>query len=110
MVTMTPCPRRTTHSMRKACCCTWPHTGSKSGPRRNLIHCASMSSEGTMICCRNGATCRLNQKGNVMDFQYPPDNEAMQDSLLKFMRRHILPANPEWHRQAEHGMYPTLVV
>jgi acyl-CoA dehydrogenase len=45
-----------------------------------------------------------------MDFQYPPDNEAMQDSLLKFMRRHILPANPEWHRQAEHGMYPTLVV
>jgi acyl-CoA dehydrogenase len=45
-----------------------------------------------------------------MDFQYPPDNEAMQDSLRKFMERHVLPANPAWHRQAEHGAYPTAVV
>ncbi|MEO8007822.1 MAG: acyl-CoA dehydrogenase, partial [Betaproteobacteria bacterium] len=45
-----------------------------------------------------------------MDFQYQSDNEAMQDSLRKFMARHVLPANQAWHRQAGHGAYPTAVV
>ena len=45
-----------------------------------------------------------------MDFQYPPDNEAMQDSLRKFMRRHVLPANQQWHREAMLGAYPVAVV
>ena len=45
-----------------------------------------------------------------MDFQYAADSEAMQDSLRKFMARHVLPANQAWHRLADRGMYPTAVV
>ena len=45
-----------------------------------------------------------------MDFQYPSDNEAMQDTLRKFMRRHVLPANQQWHRQAMLGAHPGDVV
>ncbi len=45
-----------------------------------------------------------------MDFQYQSDSEAMQDSLRKFMARHVLPANQAWHRLAGQGVYPTSVV
>ncbi|MEO8134814.1 MAG: acyl-CoA dehydrogenase family protein, partial [Betaproteobacteria bacterium] len=45
-----------------------------------------------------------------MDFQYQSDSEAMQDSLRKFMARHVLPANQAWHRLAGQGVYPTPVV
>ena len=45
-----------------------------------------------------------------MDFQYSEKVQLMQDTLRKFMERHVLPANLEWHRQAESGTYPLAVV
>jgi acyl-CoA dehydrogenase len=45
-----------------------------------------------------------------MDFQYPQNVRIMQDTLRDFMERHVLPANVEWHRQVEHGAYPTEVI
>jgi acyl-CoA dehydrogenase len=45
-----------------------------------------------------------------MDFQYPQNVRIMQDALRDFMDRHVLPANVEWHRKVERGMYPTEVI
>jgi acyl-CoA dehydrogenase len=45
-----------------------------------------------------------------MDFEFSPDSVAMQDTLKKFMQRHILPANREWHHVAESGSYPLDVI
>lgn len=45
-----------------------------------------------------------------MDFEFSPDAQAMQDTLKKSMQRHFLPANREWHHQAENGTYPLDVI
>lgn len=45
-----------------------------------------------------------------MDFEYNQDVRIMQDTLRDFMDRHVLPANVEWHRQAERGTYPTEMI
>ncbi|MBL0148164.1 MAG: acyl-CoA dehydrogenase family protein [Ideonella sp.] len=45
-----------------------------------------------------------------MDFQYSEDSVAMQEALRRFMQRHVLPANLEWHRQAESGTYPVALL
>ena len=45
-----------------------------------------------------------------MDFQFPPDVVTMQDTLRRFMERHVLPANAAWHRQAHAGTYPLAVI
>jgi len=45
-----------------------------------------------------------------MDFEFSPDALAMQDTLKKFMQRHVLPANREWHRLADGGTYPLDVI
>ncbi|WP_420473629.1 acyl-CoA dehydrogenase family protein [Noviherbaspirillum sp. ST9] len=45
-----------------------------------------------------------------MDFEFSPDAQAMQDTLKKFMQRHVLPANREWHHLADSGTYPLQVI
>ncbi len=45
-----------------------------------------------------------------MDFQFSQEVQAMQDTLRRFMERHVLPANADWHRHAEHGAYPLPVI
>ncbi len=45
-----------------------------------------------------------------MNFQFSQEVQAMQDTLRRFMERHVLPANPEWHRCAESGTYPLTVI
>ena len=45
-----------------------------------------------------------------MDFEFSPEALAMQDTLKKFMQRHVLPANREWHRLADSGTYPLDVI
>jgi acyl-CoA dehydrogenase len=45
-----------------------------------------------------------------MEFQYPQNVRIMQDTLRDFMGRHVLPANVEWHRQVERGIYPSEVI
>ncbi len=44
-----------------------------------------------------------------MNFQYAPDNEAMQQSLKRFMAMHVLPANQQWQDVADSGRYPLAV-
>ncbi|TKC90064.1 hypothetical protein FAZ69_07835 [Trinickia terrae] len=45
-----------------------------------------------------------------MDFWFSTDAIAMQDTLKRFMNRHVLPANRGWHRLAEGGIYPLDVI
>lgn len=45
-----------------------------------------------------------------MDFQFSQEVSAMQDTLQRFMERHVLPANLDWHRSAESGAYPLSVI
>jgi acyl-CoA dehydrogenase len=45
-----------------------------------------------------------------MDFSFSPEAELMRDTLRRFMDRHVLPADREWHRLAESGIYPLAVV
>ena len=45
-----------------------------------------------------------------MDFRYSDRAQQMMSALDVFMRRDILPANAEWHRQAARGLYPLELV
>ena len=45
-----------------------------------------------------------------MDFEFSQEVQAMQETLRRFMARHVLPANLEWHRQAGSGTYPLAVI
>src|SRR5512135_3758720 len=45
-----------------------------------------------------------------MDFEYSPDVQAMQQTLRRFMKREVLPANSRWHDLADAGTYPLDVV
>ena len=45
-----------------------------------------------------------------MDFQFPPEVVTMQETLRRFMERHVLPANAQWHRLAHAGTYPLAVI
>ena len=45
-----------------------------------------------------------------MDFQFPQEVQAMQETLRRFMARHVLPASLEWHRLAGSGTYPLAVI
>jgi acyl-CoA dehydrogenase len=45
-----------------------------------------------------------------MDFQFTEDSCQMQRTLRQFMDRLVLPRNPQWHRLAESGTYPTEVI
>jgi acyl-CoA dehydrogenase len=45
-----------------------------------------------------------------MDFQFSQELQIKQEVLRGFMQRHVLPANREWHRLAESGVYPLAVI
>jgi acyl-CoA dehydrogenase len=45
-----------------------------------------------------------------MEFAFTPKVQELQSRLQAFMDRHILPANAEWHRQAEAGAFPLELV
>ena len=39
-----------------------------------------------------------------MDFEFSAESLILQEVLRGFMNRYVLPANAEWHRQAERGV------
>ena len=45
-----------------------------------------------------------------MDFDHTPRVRALQEQLTAFMRRHVLPADPEFRRIADSGEYPLALV
>ncbi|WP_432239540.1 acyl-CoA dehydrogenase family protein [Herbaspirillum robiniae] len=45
-----------------------------------------------------------------MEFQFSEEVQRMQETLQRFMERHVLPANKEWHRLADTGVYPLAVI
>lgn len=45
-----------------------------------------------------------------MDFEHSELSSMVQQCLHSFMKHHVLPANAEWHREAEAGRYPLALV
>jgi acyl-CoA dehydrogenase len=45
-----------------------------------------------------------------VDFEYSSRVRELQSTLHVFMKRHILPANAEWHWQVEAGNYPMALI
>jgi len=45
-----------------------------------------------------------------MDFAYSPFVEELRERVQRFMDEHVVPANPEWVRETERGVYPPRVV
>ncbi|MEQ8604189.1 MAG: acyl-CoA dehydrogenase family protein [Marivibrio sp.] len=45
-----------------------------------------------------------------MDFAYTPKVEELRERVQRFMDDHIVPANPEWLRETEKGVYPPQIV
>lgn len=45
-----------------------------------------------------------------MDFDHSDKVKDLTERLRIFMDRHVLPANAEWHRQAESGTYPLAIL
>jgi len=45
-----------------------------------------------------------------MDFEFSPDNVALQQRVRDFMQRLVLPSNRDWHRWADEGEYPLDVI
>jgi acyl-CoA dehydrogenase len=41
-----------------------------------------------------------------MDFEYPPQAQALGRQLEAFMERYLLPYNAAWHQAAAQGVYP----
>src|SRR5690349_9104821 len=41
-----------------------------------------------------------------MNFEYPPHVVQLQQRLQAFYDNYLLPANIQWHHQAEQGIYP----
>lgn len=45
-----------------------------------------------------------------MDFAYTPKVEELRTRVRAFLDEHIVPANPEWIRDTERGVYPPAIV
>lgn len=45
-----------------------------------------------------------------MDFGYSPKVEELRGRVQRFMDDYIVPANPEWIRETENGVYPPAIV
>lgn len=45
-----------------------------------------------------------------MDFAYTPKVEELRRRVQDFMDDYVLPANPQWIRDVEHGIYPPPIV
>ncbi|MCK8785350.1 acyl-CoA dehydrogenase family protein [Roseomonas sp. NAR14] len=45
-----------------------------------------------------------------MEFEHSEKTQALQSRLRAFMRRHVFPADAEWHAEAAAGRYPLALV
>lgn len=42
----------------------------------------------------------------MMNFEYSEKVTALQIRVRDFMERHVIPANTDWHHQADQGIFP----